>query len=63
MTFKEYLVYRDIPYKENYDGTFQVKDEDLIPYELEYRTLVPEGELWSDYLRYRNEPGRRSMDC
>ena len=57
MTFKEFLIYKDIPFKEDEEG-IAVDDELIIPYELEFRELVKEGELWWDYLRYRNEPKR-----
>ncbi len=57
MTFKEYLIYRDIPFKENGE-LIEVEDKLIIPHEEEFRRLLPEAELWWDYLRYRNEPNR-----
>lgn len=55
MTFKEFLIKYDIPFEEENDEIF-VDDKLIIPYELEFRKEVPEGELWWDYLRYRVEP-------
>lgn len=60
MTFKEFLIYKDIPFEESEDGKSILVDDNLIiPYELEFREKVKEGELWCDYLRYRNEPNRK----
>jgi len=59
MTFKEFLIYKNIPFEENtVEGTIAVNDSLIIPYEIEFRKEVPEGELWWDYLRYRVEPNR-----
>jgi len=60
MTFKEFLIYKNIPFEENTEeGTIAVDDSLIIPYEIEFRKEVPEGELWWDYLRYRVEPNYR----
>jgi hypothetical protein len=56
MTFKEFLIKYSIPFEEFVGGEIAVDDYLIIPYELEFRKEVPEGELWWDYLRYRVEP-------
>jgi len=61
MTFKEFLIKYDIPFEEENDEIF-VDDKLIIPYELEFRKEVPEGELWWDYLRYRVEPIYRGSE-
>lgn len=56
MTFKQFLIDKNIPYIEFEDGSIGVNDNLIIPYELEFRTLFPNEELIWDYRRYRNEP-------
>ena len=58
MTFKEFLIKYNIPFTEPTEGEIAVDDQLIIPYEMEFRKEVPEGELWWDYLRYRVEPNR-----
>lgn len=57
MTFKEYLIYGDIPFTENSEG-IAVDDYLLEPFELDLKEKVKGVELWWDYLRYKNEPNR-----
>lgn len=57
MTFKQFLIEKNIPFTEyTENNTITVDDNLILPYELEFREKVKEGELWVDYLRYRNEP-------
>lgn len=58
MTFKEFLIEKNIPFIKFEDGNIGVDDKLIIPYEMEFRKEVPEGELWCDYLRYRVKPNR-----
>lgn len=58
MTFKEFLIEKNIPFEEYEDGNIGVDDNLIIPYELEFREKIPEAELMWDYQRYRNEPDR-----
>ena len=58
MTFKQFLIEKEIPYIEFEDGSLGVNDNLIIPYELEFRNLFPNEELIWDYRRYRNEPKR-----
>ena len=59
MTFKEFLIEKNIPFTHNIEeDSISVDDNDIIPYELEFREKVPEGEFIWDYQRYRCEPKR-----
>lgn len=58
MTFKEFLIKYNIPFTEINECEIAVDDNLIIPYEMEFRKEVPEGELLWDYLRYRVEPNR-----
>lgn len=58
MTFKEFLTKYNIPFTEINEEDIAVDDKLIIPYEIEFRKEVPEGELWWDYLRYKIEPNR-----
>ena len=58
MTFKEFLIEKNIEFSEWEDGSIVVNDSLLIPYELEFREKVPDGELIWDYQRYKCEPNR-----
>lgn len=58
MTFKEFLIKYNIPFTELGEDEISVNDNLIIPYEMEFRKEVPEGELWWDYLRYKIEPNR-----
>lgn len=63
MTFKEFLIYKNIPFIENTEeNTILVDDNLIMLYEQEFRNKVKEGELWVDYLRYKNEPLPNSSD-
>lgn len=59
MTFKEFLIEKNIPFIHNIEeDSISVDDNDIIPYELEFRKEVPDGEFIWDYKRYRCEPNR-----
>lgn len=58
MTFKEFLIEKNIPFIKFEDGNIGVDDKLIIPYEIEFRTNVPNAELIWDYKRYRCEPNR-----
>lgn len=56
MTFKEFLIKYNIPFEEYIEGEIAVDDKLILPYELQFRKEVPDGELWWDYLRYKIVP-------
>ena len=57
MTFKQFLIDKNIPFKEDTeDNTILVDDNLILPYELEFRQLLPEADLLIDYQRYKNIP-------
>lgn len=58
MIFKDFLIKYNIPFTEPIEGEIAVDDNLIIPYEIEFRKEIPEGELWWDYLRYKVEPNR-----
>lgn len=56
MTFKEFLIEKNIKFKEVEDEGIIVSDELLYPHEKELRKILPKFEFEWEYLRYRNEP-------
>lgn len=63
MTFKEFLIKYDIPFKIdefNENNVIIINDKLLIPYENEIRKEVKDFEFLWDYQRYKNEPNRVS---
>lgn len=62
MTFKEFLIKYDIPFKIDEKENILIDDNLLIPYEEEIRKIIPKFEFIWDYRRYRNEPTHRSLD-
>lgn len=62
MTFKEFLIEKNISFIEFTDGNIGLDDKLLIPYERKFRELFPNEELIWDYKRYRCEPGNSTSD-